>query len=932
MSKILDSLLLKDTKTGEATEYQIQDSQLKARVDNLIANAGNTDDNAELIDIRVGEDGTQYPTAGEAVRGQVSKLKGDLVQETGKLSGEIGDISEIVGVTNLAVKSITSRGAEHTYFNFPCEILVGEEYSFFLKGNIDNLKSYHINYLSSEGTLSSPEIYDGEIYSFKNINRDRRSVQIDLMQKEIIEGENFTLYFFKSSDGILTDVKGLEVMVNDTIMPKIGEIENATSKYGDIQVRASDSIIIDIPNTGEIVQNATIRLALHRGEKRGDNVWNEIFSNGFTQDFEGIRFFDEEGNHLKYVVESHGNYDFIKDSKIQCRPGLLHFADGRLVSFDSSRAWITTSSDNGETWTDFIQGYRPRWVDKRDRLYYQKSNSIYRVNSDGTENVLVLAKETIESAIGITLTEQVNSPVMRWNEAQENDLSYSVYYGIYLNGNYSSATKEWTPHAQIWKCNENDGSFHLAYDQKEAEHVHRISVDRATIPNVIYAGLDNTGSSHRPWIVRSVDGGNTWEDVSSGNPFQNRDYGWTYIHNGIGFGGGETNILGGETLYKTTDVLDGSKCIPVLKTHQGIRGAMSPDNGRTILVTGTSCNTNGIAQIYMSEDYGDTWKTAFADEHRVLTASTAGYGNRAFTDYFIPKGSKEKQVIATADDDVEGYALRCFFGENHYYALVYVNVGDIPHGGKRIVLNPNYLLGKSDMDSSSDDIVKPYWHMRLNEGEGTFTRVQSMTKNINNVLELWDKADVCYGGLYPAKVRNAYGAKLKSTGSANVGVIAMSRYKNFSFSFCIKMPKNVNDFTSSTKRYIMTSANGNAIYIQNGNLYMKLGTVSTQVKLDPIMKQSLGMYCYVMVTVSNSDTPIVTVYTYDNKTTVTNASSWGKTNINNGDWFLGKSSLGSDESNYTEGICDIRFYTKCLTDAEVRMCYHGRNYMPYDSL
>lgn len=78
MSKILDSLLLKDTKTGEATEYQIQDSQLKARVDNLIANAGNTDDNVELIDIRVGEDGTQYPTAGDAVREQVGGLKGDI--------------------------------------------------------------------------------------------------------------------------------------------------------------------------------------------------------------------------------------------------------------------------------------------------------------------------------------------------------------------------------------------------------------------------------------------------------------------------------------------------------------------------------------------------------------------------------------------------------------------------------------------------------------------------------------------------------------------------------------------------------------------------------------------------------------------------------------------------------------------------------------
>lgn len=111
MSKILDSLLLKDTKTGEATEYQIQDSQLKARVDNLIANAGNTDDNAELIDIRVGEDGTQYPTAGEAVRGQVSKLnkiKSDITEATKNLfnkhtikSGALLADGSISDVTNI---------------------------------------------------------------------------------------------------------------------------------------------------------------------------------------------------------------------------------------------------------------------------------------------------------------------------------------------------------------------------------------------------------------------------------------------------------------------------------------------------------------------------------------------------------------------------------------------------------------------------------------------------------------------------------------------------------------------------------------------------------------------------------------------------------------------------------------------------------------
>lgn len=71
---------------------------LDGRMDSFIALPdGSTTADAELVDIRIGADGTHYNTAGDAVREQVSGLKEDVQVDVDQLKNALNDVSEEVG-------------------------------------------------------------------------------------------------------------------------------------------------------------------------------------------------------------------------------------------------------------------------------------------------------------------------------------------------------------------------------------------------------------------------------------------------------------------------------------------------------------------------------------------------------------------------------------------------------------------------------------------------------------------------------------------------------------------------------------------------------------------------------------------------------------------------------------------------------------------
>lgn len=138
---------------GDASELVDDVAVLKSRMDEFTTlTDGSTTGDAELADIRVGADGTTYPNAGDAVRGQVSDLKNALNENANVISSNIMfvDVQEnLYNSSNSKSDGWTTHSANgvewdsDNYDGYPVIKLTGPwKWSFYKAIPVESGKTY----------------------------------------------------------------------------------------------------------------------------------------------------------------------------------------------------------------------------------------------------------------------------------------------------------------------------------------------------------------------------------------------------------------------------------------------------------------------------------------------------------------------------------------------------------------------------------------------------------------------------------------------------------------------------------------------------------------------------------------------------------------------------------------------------------------------
>ena len=371
-------------------------------------------------------------------------------------------------------------------------------------------------------------------------------------------------------------------------------------------------------------------------------------------------------------------------------------------------------------------------------------------------------------------------------------------------------------------------------------------------------------------------------------------------------------------MYKTTDYNDQSAYYTLFDNGQGIRDITNIVQGSDDVLIAGGCVGQPVntEQLFLSENRGETWKTVFMRPY-YKKQWIAGKGLRTFS-------RKDNQILSQTSSD---YAMRFTYGNGARTILAVVDVGDIPVGGKTIVLKTGYVANVEQMDevlTSYENIDGKVADIRICDGyvidAVSNKRVLTAdTERCNHNIKLGQTSE------YKILENHAY----RLNGSVNLGKLSRLNFtKGFTISMLFRKDRSGDEWWTNDYRVIFQSGDTKLVMFQQSICWM-YGTTniySKKLYIDSAYLNSVNDdYVRVTAYFTDSELPIANIYT-DNKWTYVDVECTEypiTQNLSDNDFIVGNA-LGSDYAEMPN-IARIEIYNRVLSHSEIMSLTNGCN-------
>jgi len=312
-----------------------------------------------------------------------------------------------------------------------------------------------------------------------------------------------------------------------------------------------------------------------------------------------------------------------------------------------------------------------------------------------------------------------------------------------------------------------------------------------------------------------------------------------------------------------------------------------------------------------------------------------GYSYRSGTgqEPVFPKGAAEPHLMLQCRDSPSRYvSLRAYEGGNHYQALVYVRVPELPEGWSKIKIQSGYV-----MDDVQGDVFFPRnthdenlaFHLPLNEYSAT---VRDTKNNTYRVGENWIGGMIKrYGWTLPV-FTPAYDSAVAFDDKGIEIDPPFSKNSDFTINFWMKLDDydsvtTATEYNRSKKFILGRIQEGNNLFISRENLQRLVLNYGADTKVhisnvvNPDVVRIARMFT---VVVTGGSSPQIRAYAngalrgekpLDGLSSMPNSTA---------PWSIGgmKSEAGMDELEKS-WLSDIKVFNRALSNQEVRELFEG---------